>query len=98
MKAGVVEIPVRIVGGEAEDIGSAGGLEHLPEELVVSVRVLGAPRVAREPEVRLAAEPVPLACLHVGEELLEISDLRVDVAVDHASRSLTRGRAARELT
>jgi hypothetical protein len=50
-----------------------------------------APRVAREPEVRLAAEPVPLPRLNVGEEFLGISDLRMDVAVDHvATRSRTR--------
>ena len=31
-EAGVVEVPVRVVGGEAEVVGRAGGLEHLEEQ------------------------------------------------------------------
>ena len=61
MKRRVVEVPVRVVGGEAEVVGRAGGLEHLEEGLVLAVRVLE--RLRREADVvagdlaRLALEP-----------------------------------------
>jgi hypothetical protein len=49
------------------------------------------PGIPGEAERRaLRAEPVALRGIHVGEQLLRVADLRVDVAVDHA---LTLSRA-----
>src|SRR5262245_34018777 len=62
---GVVEVPVRIVGREAEIVGRSSRLEHLEKRLVAPVRVLE--RLGREANVlsrdlaRLALEPWHLA-------------------------------------